>query len=99
MLRLIKISIAIFVLLTPTSFIQQSTYDLEIIITGLRNTNGQVMISLSKGSKGFPHKNYYRQLYFTDFTSPQFHLTIKDIPKGNYALLHDEDNNGKMKKI
>jgi len=97
MLRLITFSFFIFVVFS-SSFAQKTTYNLDIEIKGLKNTNGQLMISLSKGKEGFPHNNYYKQLYFTDFTSPDFNLTIKDIPNGNYAvsLLHDEDSNGKM---
>ena len=88
----------VVLLVCTISFAQQTTYDLEIIIAGIKNTNGQLMISLSKGKEGFPHANYCKQLFFTDFTSPKFNLTIKNIPEGNYAvsLLHDEDNNGKM---
>ena len=87
-------------LISSISFAQNTTYDLEVVITGLRNNNGQLMISLSKGDTGFPNENYYRQLFISDFTSPQFTKTIKNIPYGNYAvsLLHDEDSNGKMKR-
>jgi len=94
----LSISLILILVVFANSMAQKTTYNLDIEINGLKNTNGQLMISLSKGKEGFPHNNYYKQLYFTDFTSPNFNLTIKDIPNGNYAvsLLHDEDSNGKM---
>jgi len=99
-LRRSRILLIGMLLISSFSFAQNKTYDLEIVVTGLRNNKGQLMISLSKGAEGFPNKNYYKQLFISDFTSPQFIKIIKGIPYGNYAvsLLHDEDSNGKMKR-
>ncbi len=83
------------------SFAQKTKlYDLDIVVTEIKDTDGQLMISISKGKHGFPHNNYYRQIFISDFSSPKFNLTVKDLPNGNYAvsLLHDEDLNGKMTK-
>lgn len=100
MFRISKLSI-LFLIIFSFSFTQETKlYDLDIVVTGLKNTDGQLMISISKGKEGFPHNNYFKQLYISDFTSPRFNLTFKDIPNGNYAvsLLHDEDSNGKMNR-
>ena len=98
--RFSKLSV-LFLLVFSCSFAQKiKLHNLDIVVTGLKNTNGQLMISLSKGKQGFPHNNYYKQIFIPDFTSPEFNITIKGIPNGNYAvsLLHDEDSNGKMNR-
>ena len=93
----------ITVLLSLTFFLQsaridQNTCDIEVVVTGLENNTGQLMLSIHLGPEGFPEDNMYRELIITDFSSPTYTVVLKDIPYGEGAisLLHDENSSGKM---
>jgi len=84
--------------LVSSSFVQPATCNLTVVITGLRNNDGQLMVSLNKGSEGFPDENYFLQNYYPKFNSPVHTIVLKNVPYGNYAfsLLHDENMSGEM---
>lgn len=79
---------------------QEPTCDISIIIKGLKNTKGQIMISINRGPEGWPEENFIEQRFIPEFTAPNFTVIFKDMPYGNYAVgvLHDEDKNGEMTK-
>ncbi len=91
------VSIAGILLFLP-SFTQQPVCDVTVVVTGLRNSKGQIMVSLNRGPKDFPDSNYFLQNYYKDFKSPTHTLLLKNVPYGNYAfsLLHDENLSGEM---
>jgi len=72
---------------------------LEVVVTGARNAQGVLRTALFRGSEGFPGKDEQAigRLVAPASTGPVTFL-FKDIPPGEYAaaVLHDEDNNGKM---
>lgn len=94
------IVLIILLFLLANGFQKEETGELEVIVEGLRNDDGQLMISLSRGPIDFPDGNYYRQLFIPEYTAPRFTVVLKDVPYGNYAvsLLHDEDTSGEMNK-
>lgn len=98
MVKVLRILLVIGIILSFSSFVPQNTGTITVNIKGLRNNKGQFMISLSRGSEGWPNENYYKQLFIEEFTSPDFTLEFSNIPYGNYAIgvLHDEDKNSKM---
>ncbi len=73
---------------------------LEVVVTGARNDRGVIRAALFQGSEGFPGKDEQAigRLVAPASTGPVTFL-FKDIPPGEYAvaILHDEDNNGKMR--
>lgn len=84
-----------------TSFLNaQETCNLEIVVSGLENTNGQIMISINRGPEGWPEGNFVEQRFIPEFTAPKFSIFFEDLPYGNYAVgvLHDKDENGEMTK-
>jgi len=73
--------------------------NLHITVTGLRNDNGQVMVSLFAGSSGFPDDVARSQITVTPpVHNGRVEVTLPDIPYGVYAIsvLHDENSDGKM---
>ena len=79
---------------------QEKTCDISIVIKGLKNTNGQIMISINKGPEGWPEENFIEQRIIPTFTAPDFTVIFEDVPYGNYAVgvLHDKDKSGEMTK-
>lgn len=87
-----------FILFTAIAMAQ--TCNLEVVVKGLKNTEGQIMISINRGPEGWPESNFIEQRFIPTFTAPEFTIMFEDLPHGNYAigLLHDKDENGEMTK-
>ncbi len=73
--------------------------DIMINITGVKNRNGLVFINLYNAPRGFPKEMPKAML--TIKITPNIgttKATFKNIQKGIYAVavMHDENNNGKM---
>jgi uncharacterized protein (DUF2141 family) len=94
--------ICAFALFPIFSFAQiQSTGNIEIRITDLRNTKGKVNVNLFNGSEGFPDDPMKSFGWRTVKIIPDTVVIVfEDLPYGDYAVsvLHDENSNGKMEK-
>ena len=72
---------------------------LVVEISGLRNSDGEIFLSLFSGKKGFPDapsgavRNFHQKIKRQTCL-----IEIHDLPYGEYAVsfLHDENLNGKM---
>ena len=76
------------------------TGEIRVTINGLRNLDGQVLVSLFANSKGFPDNGELaakRSAHKID--GDQIEVSFKEVAAGTYAVavLHDEDMNFKMK--
>jgi uncharacterized protein (DUF2141 family) len=83
------------------SVFAQEKGDLRIEIKELRNLKGKLSIVIFNSPEGFPeedNKAYKWQILDLEKSAPLF--LFKDLPVGEYAyaILHDEDKDGKMKK-
>lgn len=92
----------IILLLTSFGYQKPETYSLTIEVADLRNSNGVVQFSLYNKADVFPdehYKNYYRQMH-EEIDKGTSKITFTDLPPGKYAvnILHDEDENGEIKK-
>ena len=72
----------------------------ELLVTGLRNNEGQVRCSVFKSEEGFPSDP--KKAIIKISVNPQNNEALfdfKDLAEGDYAmaLLHDEDENGEMR--
>jgi uncharacterized protein (DUF2141 family) len=92
----------VFTLLQVSSFAQNPPAgNIEIRITGLRNTKGKVSVNLFNKVDGFPDdpmKSFgWKSVKIVPDTVVIF---FEELPYGNYAVsvLHDENSNGKMEK-
>lgn len=78
-----------------------TTSDLTVTVTGLRNSEGQMAIQLFNSSKGFPEKieNAFKSIVVNPANKKAV-FTVSDLPEGTYAiaLMHDENKNKKMDK-
>ncbi len=92
----------ILVSLSFTSFGQsKQAGNIEIRITGLRNTKGKVSVNLFNGKDGFPDDPLKSFGWKTVKIVPDTVVIVfEDLPFGNYAVsvLHDENSDGKMEK-
>jgi uncharacterized protein (DUF2141 family) len=72
-----------------------TTGDITVVITGLRNADGEVLISLYNKAEGFPRdrSTIIRAAAVTPDGSGQVTTVFEDLPFGDYAIavLHDED--------
>lgn len=74
---------------------------LVLDIDGLRNSTGEVFVSIFFGGKGFPADVEAAVVNLQlPIVAGQCRFTIDDLPYGAYAatVLHDEDIDGQMKK-
>jgi uncharacterized protein (DUF2141 family) len=74
--------------------------DITVVITGLRNADGEVLISLYNKAEGFPRdlSSIIRAAAVTPDGSGQVTTVFDELPHGDYAIavLHDEDNSQGM---
>lgn len=101
MIRIFQLFLAI-VLLSSFSSQKQENYSLTIEVNELRNSTGNVVFALYNREDAFPdehYKKYYKKLTgkIVNGTSS---VIFENIPAGKYAvnILHDENNDGKIKK-
>jgi uncharacterized protein (DUF2141 family) len=74
--------------------------DITVVITNLRNTDGEILISLYDKAEGFPKDRsaIIRAASVLPDPSGQVTTVFEDLPYGDYAIavLHDEDNSRGM---
>ena len=74
--------------------------DISVVITNLRNTDGDVLISLYDKAEGFPKDRdaIIRAAAIPPDASGQVTTVFEDLPHGDYAIavLHDEDGSQGM---
>ena len=80
--------------------ISLNSYAFELLVTGLRNNEGEVRASVFKSDEGFPSDPEKAILRLN--VKPQDNHALfdfKDLAEGDYAiaLLHDEDEDGEMR--
>lgn len=93
--------IGTFILFAFTS-IKDERVSLTIKVNDLKNSTGQVIISLYNKDGSIPDeelKNYYQSLKVA-IKNKSAEATFKNLPKGKYAvnIVHDENKNGKIDK-
>lgn len=90
------------VLLSSFSIQKQETCSLTIEVSELRNSKGTVLFALYNREDAFPDEHYKK--YFKKLTGKIVNgassVTFENLPEGKYAvnILHDENNDGKIKK-
>lgn len=96
--------ISLFTFLTFPSFQtnQQRAFSLTVETNNLKNDRGTVVFALYNKEDAIPdehYKKYYKKL-IGEIENHGASVTFEDLPAGKYAVnvLHDEDNNGKIKK-
>lgn len=74
----------------------QKTGDIILEFDNLKNQKGKILILLFSSKDGFP-EDAGKSRYSANIAPNKTHI-IKELPFGKYALavVHDEDNNGKM---
>lgn len=88
-----------------TSFGHQKkeiNFSLTVEVADLRNSEGVVQFALYQASNPFPdeeYKKYYRKRT-AKIADGYSAITFENLPSGKYAVnvLHDEDENGEIKK-
>jgi uncharacterized protein (DUF2141 family) len=95
-------SLLVIVLLSSFNNQKEETCTLTIEVKDLRNSNGSVLFALYNREDAFPDEHYKK--YFKKLTGEIVNgassVTFKNLPAGKYAvnILHDENNDGKIKK-
>lgn len=102
--KIIKIfkSLLVIVLLSSFGFQKQETCSLTVDVSELRNSKGTVQFALYNREDSLPDEHYKK--YFKKLTGKIVNgastVTFENLPEGKYAvnILHDENNDGKIKK-
>ncbi|MFA6946290.1 MAG: DUF2141 domain-containing protein [Pedobacter sp.] len=95
-------SLLVIVLLSSFSIQKQETCSLTVDVCELRNSKGTVQFALYNSEDAFPDEHYKK--YFKKLTGKIVNgtstVTFENLPEGKYAvnILHDENNDGKIKK-
>jgi uncharacterized protein (DUF2141 family) len=90
------------VLLSSFNIPKQETFSLTVEVTDLHNSKGTVLFALYNREDAFPDEHYKK--YFKKLTGKIVNgassVTFENLPAGKYAvnILHDENNDGKIKK-
>ena len=92
------LAIKIFLLLVlPAATI--NAQDVEVTISGIRNTKGQMAIGVFRDNESFKKEKAYREMQFEkkDISSGEMKVRF-DLPPGTYgiALVDDENSDGEM---
>ncbi|MGV8964573.1 MAG: DUF2141 domain-containing protein [Candidatus Saccharimonadaceae bacterium] len=94
--------VVLVVLLSSFSIQKQEIFSLTVEVNDLRNSEGTVLFALYNREDAFPDQNYKK--YFKKLTGKIINgassVTFENLPAGKYAvnILHDENNDGKIKK-
>ena len=91
------ISKLFLLLLVPAATI--NAQDVEVTITGIRNTKGQMGIGVFRDNETFKKEQAYRDLQFPKKDISKGEMKVQfTLPPGTYgiALVDDENSNGKM---
>ncbi len=77
-------------------------FSLTVVVKDLRNSNGTVLFALYNRDDAFPdehYKKYYKKI-IGNIVNGSSTVIFKNLPQGKYAvnILHDENNDGKIKK-
>lgn len=92
----------VFLLFTNGSNSDATTYPLTVKVSDLRNSEGLVQFAIYNNKEAFPDEHYKK--YYQKRTAQIFdgssEITFEHLPAGTYAvnILHDEDENGAIKK-
>jgi uncharacterized protein (DUF2141 family) len=99
----IKILLSFLTILMFSSFSnqKQETCSLTVDVSELRNSNGTVQFALYNREDAFPdelYKKYFKKLT-GEIVNGASTVTFENLPEGKYAvsILHDENNDGKIK--
>ncbi|MBL7739988.1 MAG: DUF2141 domain-containing protein [Chitinophagaceae bacterium] len=95
-------SLFLLFFLPVISWRSEPANEISIIINNLRNSKGQVLVSLFKDGDGYPDEpeKAFRKGKATIISGNRATLSFTDLPSGEYAavILHDENSNLKMDK-
>lgn len=72
--------------------------DLEVAVTGVRSTQGQVKLMLFDHAEGFRKENKARQVLAMPALRDEVKGVFHNLPAGPYAVIayHDENGDGKL---
>ncbi len=104
MKKIKTVSCFVFVafILSAFSIHEEKIHSLTVEVTDLRNSKGLVQFALYNTPGVFPDEHYKK--YYLKQTAKIINgsstVTFKNLPPGKYAvnILHDEDEDGKIKK-
>jgi len=90
-------SIAVFILVTSFLFSAKPLVakgNIKVIVTNMRNKDGQIGFCLFRSSDGFPHPDKATIISFVKINSSSAEYTFTNIAPGTYAIcvFHDENS-------
>ena len=89
-------------MLSSFSIQKQETCTLTVDVSELRNSKGTIQFALYNREDAFPDEHYkkYFKMLTGKIVSVASTVTFKNLTEGKYAvnILHDENNDGKIKK-
>lgn len=96
-----RVAIGLLIFLTSTFGQACIAANLSVVVSGVKNANGNVAIALFSASQGFPKddsKAIRRVMAPIDSATHSAKAVFADVPPGHYAIaaFHDDNNTGKL---
>lgn len=92
------VKILIFLIINATTVKNQdvNTYNITVKISGLKNSNGQLLVGLYNSEVDFLEKGF--KSLIQEISNKTGTVIFYNIPEGTYAVsfVHDENNNGEI---
>lgn len=88
-----------FIIIVLPAMALSQNYTIMVNITGLHSNKGKVILYLYNSADGYP-QNHSKAFQTTSnkIINNKCIITLKNVPKGTYAIgyFHDENDNGKL---
>jgi uncharacterized protein (DUF2141 family) len=93
--------LALCILLTTYAFTKlysSNTGKIKVMVTNIKNIQGQMGFSLYRSSEGFPHPEKASLTIFVEITGTSCEYTFTNIEAGTYAIsvFHDENSDKEL---
>lgn len=91
-----------FLFICPSSYGQDGTFKLTVVVENFRSSKGAVMVALYNKEGSIPDEHFkrYFKIEKAEIINNKLTVTFYNLSKGSYAVsvLHDENKNGKVDK-
>lgn len=97
-MKIIFTALLLISLLNKASLLYSQNFDINITITEIRSNSGNILYAVYNNKKFFNDGENFVRSGSVNARKGKIVFTIKDLPRGEYAIsiLHDENNNDKM---
>ena len=96
-----KLALLVFITIFVSQFVAAQKGMIDVNVYNIKEPKGYLHIALYNQQKGFPHKEGVLKTYVVAVKSNRCNYTIKNLAKGDYAVVvyHDKNSDGKCNRF